>query len=127
MENILTTNHDAATLAEVALCVWEEVLHRERSVRGPASDCPEFAFFKQDEGVAMARSNVIDTAHMFETAYQHAVDRYDWDYGFDWEFVPRVLDYFVKVCDTPADITEVRAREAARYASNGYAVDNQPE
>ena len=128
--NIIASNNEAYTLADVALCVWEEVLRREhasRTLRQGTDNDPAYTFFQQHEGVAHARSNVIETAYWFELAYQFAVDRYDWDHGFDWEFIPRALDYFIDVCDTPDDITEIRAREAARYASNDYDVGNQPE
>lgn len=126
--NILASNSEAFTLADVALCVWEEVLHRERSTRDTrqgTENHPAYTFFQQHEGVAHARSQVIETAHWFELSYQHAVDTYGWDYGFDWEFIPRVLDYFVDVCGTSSFITEVRAKEAARYAYNDYQRGNQ--
>lgn len=84
-------DYDAATLAEVAACLWEAVLDLRHASGGeftsPAAELIEREFDR--EGAAAVRWRVCGWAAEAETAWRALPEDVRDAFGFDWEFCPR--------------------------------------
>lgn len=90
---------------EAAMCIWEECIMRQidwKKEHGPYPDIgpPLFDWLRGGEGVASARDMCIMLAPDVEESWKIAHKHFGFDDPFDWEFVPRWLDYAMELSET---------------------------
>lgn len=108
LDNVIKTG-DAYDQADAALCAWEYALD---ALHEDDHDAP-YCWLAGREAEAAARNACIDIAHLIEIAYRVGngetgpgePHRKLTSYPYDWEVVPAIMDEFMKMADSPGEIT----------------------
>jgi hypothetical protein len=91
--------------AEAAMCLWEECLGRLDHCRhnggvSAMEECEMWNWLRGGEGMANARGMCLELARDVEYSWVIAHDHFGFDDSFDWEFVPRWVNYAMELTET---------------------------
>lgn len=99
-----------------ALCLWEAVLTG-------LTDADRDWWFGQCEGTAVLRDMVATMSPLCAMACERAVNVYEFDDSYDWEWCPRWLEAVKAICVDTNGFPDVVARDVEEVARSVMGVE----